>query len=193
MIPYPRLPGLSASCFAVRQHRNRWLTRSHQLGRRLRPTLRQSHTLPLLTPAPAASSFCSRQPTHTAPLSASITGQRRYACSWPLAVLVNSLSNDSVSRIQIDDNICIRRVVINGSSPMLHLSGGEWQSYFIFGSGWFCSVNAAGQGEPVLNKISVTEATASRGASSGEIDLKLASSNVIAMVISYSTFTATAV
>lgn len=103
------------------------------------------------------------------------------------------ICRDSVSRIQIDDNICIRRVVINGSSPMLHLSGGEWQSYFIFGSGWFCSVNAAGQGEPVLNKISVTEATASRGASSGEIDLKLASSNVIAMVISYSTFTATAV
>lgn len=104
MIPYPRLPGLSASCFAVRQHRNRWLTRSHQLGRRLRPTLRQSHTLPLLTPAPAASSFCSRQPTHTAPLSASITGQRRYACSWPLAVLVNSLSNDSVYQRQIVAN-----------------------------------------------------------------------------------------
>lgn len=96
--PYPCLTGLSASYFAVRPHRNRWRTRSHQLGRRLRPTLRQSHTLPLRTPAPAASSFCSRQPTHTAPLSASTTGHRRYACSWPLAVLVNSLSNDSVSR-----------------------------------------------------------------------------------------------
>lgn len=98
MIPYPCLTGLSASYFAVRPHRNRWRTRSHQLGRRLRPTLRQSHTLPLRTPAPAASSFCSRQPTHTAPLSASTTGHRRYACSWPLAVLVNSLSNDSVSQ-----------------------------------------------------------------------------------------------
>lgn len=121
-IPYPCLTGLSASYFAVRPHRNRWRTRSHQLGRRLRPTLRQSHTLPLRTPAPAASSFCSRQPTHTALRSASTTGHRRYACSWPLAVLVNSLSNDSVSQSVVSVASNYGNVTFAKNGPVCHVS-----------------------------------------------------------------------
>ena len=105
------------------------------------------------------------------------------------AAQINALG-DSVSRI--DKGACVRVGQITNSSPVIHLSGGIWQAYLLLGqAGTIAVIDAKGDNEPAVTKISGCSVTAKRGSANGVIDITIDSSNISFMVISYSHFAVT--
>lgn len=100
------------------------------------------------------------------------------------------ICRDSVSRI--DKGACVRACQITNSSPVIHLIGGIWQAYLLLGqAGTVAVIDAKGDNEPAVAKISGCSVTAKRGSANGVIDITIDSGDINFMVISYSHFAVT--